>query len=137
MSDRVAVMNAGRIEQIGSPREIYDDPASEFVASFIGDTNFIRHGGRTVAVRAERMRVSRHQPADGTWLAAEVTATMVIGPTLQCVVRADDGQSMLVRQQRTHGNGEVESLAEGERVVVGWADDAALVLAGTREGDPT
>ena len=130
MSDRVAVMNAGRIEQVGSPREIYDNPTSEFVASFIGDTNFIQRGGSTIAVRAERMRVSRGRPDTGTWLNGEVVATMVIGPTVQSVVRADDGQSLLVREQRTHGNREAESLSEGERVVVGWADDAALVLAG-------
>ena len=42
MSDRVAVMNDGRIEQLAPPREIYDRPASDFVAEFIGDTNFIR-----------------------------------------------------------------------------------------------
>ncbi len=41
MSDRIAVMNAGRILQIGSPREIYDQPAERFVADFIGDTNFL------------------------------------------------------------------------------------------------
>ena len=49
MSDRVVVMNGGRIEQIGVPREIYDRPATEWIAGFIGDTNFIRserEGGR-------------------------------------------------------------------------------------------
>src|SRR5918997_5500365 len=57
MSDRVAVMNEGRIEQIGTPREIYDAPATQFVADFIGETNFVRLDGRTVAVRPERMGV--------------------------------------------------------------------------------
>ena len=41
MSDRLAVMSAGRILQVGSPREIYDHPADHFVADFIGETNFI------------------------------------------------------------------------------------------------
>ncbi|ETX29738.1 ABC transporter ATP-binding protein [Roseivivax isoporae] len=68
MSDRIAVMNAGRIRQIGVPREIYDHPADRFVADFIGDTNFLsaeltaRTGdtatlrlpsGRTVEARAQ------------------------------------------------------------------------------------
>ena len=57
MSDRVVVMNGGRIEQIGVPREIYDQPATEWIAGFIGDTNFIRVNGREVAVRPERLRV--------------------------------------------------------------------------------
>ena len=52
MSDRVVVMNAGHIEQIGVPREIYDTPATEWIASFIGDTNFIRTNGHEIASAA-------------------------------------------------------------------------------------
>jgi ABC-type Fe3+/spermidine/putrescine transport system ATPase subunit len=137
MSDRVAVMNEGRIEQVGTPSEIYDRPGSEFVASFIGDTNLIRRNGSTIAVRAERMQVARDTAGAGTWLDGEVIATMVIGAAVQCVVRADDGQNLLVRQQRAGGRGDAESLSEGERVVVGWTDDAALVLAGPNEGEQT
>jgi ABC-type Fe3+/spermidine/putrescine transport system ATPase subunit len=139
MSDRVVVMDQGRIEQTGTPREIYDSPASKFVADFIGDTNFVERNGATVAVRAERMRVQRGQPSSGAWLAGEVVATMVIGSAVQCVVRADDGQELLVREQRADANGEAESLSEGERVMVGWPDDAALVLEGSgkRQGEVT
>jgi ABC-type Fe3+/spermidine/putrescine transport system ATPase subunit len=129
MSDRVVVMNKGRIEQIGTPREIYDKPGSEFVASFIGDTNFVRANGQTVAVRAEHMLVRREPAGEGRWVGAEIVTTMVIGPAVQCVVRTDDGQELLVRQQRTAANGEAESLGEQERVVVGWTDDAEIALA--------
>jgi ABC-type Fe3+/spermidine/putrescine transport system ATPase subunit len=122
MSDRVVVMNAGRIEQIGAPREIYDRPATEWVAGFIGDTNFIRVNGRGVAVRPERLRVAE----SGEGLGGRVTATMVIGPAVQCVVRLDDGQEVLAREQRSGRSGGIEALAEGERVVVSWADDEAL-----------
>src|SRR4051812_9604446 len=72
MSDRVAVMNDGRIEQIGTPGEIYDHPGSEFVASFIGDTNLIKRDGKTIAVRAERMQIARGPSGPGTWLDGEV-----------------------------------------------------------------
>ena len=137
MSNRVAVMNEGRIEQIGTPGEIYDRPASEFVASFIGDTNLIRRNGTTIAVRAERMEVARERRGPGTWLPGEVVATMVVGAAVQCVVRAEDGQDLLVRKQRESGSGEAETLREGERVVVGWTDDAALTLASQTEGAPT
>jgi ABC-type Fe3+/spermidine/putrescine transport system ATPase subunit len=105
MSDRVVVMNAGRIEQIGVPREIYDTPATEWIASFIGDTNFIRQAGQAIAVRPERLRVVE----GGAGLPGTVVTTMVIGPAVQCVVRLDDGQEVLARQQRT-----------------GWADEEAL-----------
>jgi spermidine/putrescine transport system ATP-binding protein len=129
MSDRVVVMNRGRIEQIGTPPEIYDSPRSEFVASFIGDTNFVRQNGRAVAVRAERMLIRRSEPTAGRWLGAEVITTMVVGPAVQCVARTDDGQELLVRRQRIGDSGEAESFGEGERVFVGWADDAEIALA--------
>jgi ABC-type Fe3+/spermidine/putrescine transport system ATPase subunit len=136
MSDRVAVMNEGRIEQVGTPGEIYDRPGSEFVASFIGDTNLIDREGKTTAVRAERMQVAREATGAGTWLEGEVVASMVVGAAVQIVVRTTDGQNLLVRQQRTGGRGEAETLSEGERVNVGWADGDALVLAGPNEGVP-
>jgi ABC-type Fe3+/spermidine/putrescine transport system ATPase subunit len=126
MSDRVAVMNAGRIEQLGPPREIYDSPATEFVAEFIGDTNFVRVNGRRVAVRPERIRVAR----DGQGLGGRVVTTMVIGPAVQCVVRLDDGQEVLVREQRSGTENGVEALAEGERVTVSWAEEEVLGLRG-------
>ena len=60
LSDRLAVMNEGRIEQVGTPEEIYREPASEFVADFIGDTNLFdgvarkRNGGSVVEVGGDR-----------------------------------------------------------------------------------
>jgi ABC-type Fe3+/spermidine/putrescine transport system ATPase subunit len=133
MSDRVAVMNAGRIEQVGAPREIYDFPASPFVADFIGETNFIDEDGTTVAVRPERVQLSR----DGEGIGGEVVTTMVIGPAVQCLVRRDDGQEVLVRQQRDGGDNPLEGVQAGERVYVQWAQDAALVLAKEKEGSGT
>ena len=125
MSDRVAVMNDGRIEQLAAPQEIYDRPATEFVAAFIGDTNFIGENGRRIAVRPVRLRLAR----DGEGLEGRVVARMVIGPAVQCVVRLDDGQEVLVREQRSGGG--AEALGEGERVVVTWSEEEALdVLAG-------
>jgi ABC-type Fe3+/spermidine/putrescine transport system ATPase subunit len=123
MSDRVAVMNQGRIEQLGPPREIYDTPATRFVADFIGETNFIRSDGTVVAVRPEQLRIAR----GGSGLAGEIVTAMVIGPAIQCLIKADNGQEILVRQQRS-GDGDVEALQQGERVVLTWDEDAALRL---------
>jgi ABC-type Fe3+/spermidine/putrescine transport system ATPase subunit len=128
MSDRVAVMHAGRIEQIGTPREIYDAPATRFVASFIGDTNFIGEPGASVALRPEQLRLAPEPAAANGALAGELVATMVVGPAIQCVVRTDDGQEVLVRQQRHAEGGELERLRTGDRVVLTWAEGAALTL---------
>ncbi len=125
MSDRVAVMSNGRIEQLAPPREIYDAPATAFVGEFIGDTNFISVGGRRVGVRPERVRIAR----TGEGLGGEILATMVIGPAVQCVVRLDDGLELVVREQRSQES-DADALAEGERVVVKWAEAEALHLEG-------
>jgi ABC-type Fe3+/spermidine/putrescine transport system ATPase subunit len=129
MSDRVVVMNLGRIEQLGSPREVYDAPATRFVADFIGDTNFIERDGSIFAVRPERIAISRN---GAVGLGGEVLTAMVVGPAMQCLVRTDDGQEVLVRQQR-HGLDEGDAPREGQRVLLTWADDAALPLT----TDPT
>jgi ABC-type Fe3+/spermidine/putrescine transport system ATPase subunit len=130
MSDRVAVMNLGRIEQLAAPREIYDAPATRFVADFIGETNFIEVNGSVVAVRPEHISVSRssRDSAGPHAVTGEVVTSMVIGPALQWLVRADNGQEVLVRKQRSGVDGDAESIREGDRVVVTWADEAALVL---------
>jgi spermidine/putrescine transport system ATP-binding protein len=125
MSDRVAVMNGGRIEQLAPPGEIYDSPASKFVADFIGETNFIRRNGSVVAVRPEQVRISRGERSGG--LPGVVVTAMVIGPAIQCLIKADDGQEILVRRQRGGGD-EADALQEGERVVLTWDEDAALRL---------
>ena len=132
MSDRVAVMHRGRIEQLAPPQDIYDAPATRFVAEFIGETNFIDTRGGTVAVRPERVRLTR----SGDGLAAELVTTMVVGPAVQAVVRLDNGQEVLVREQRSGEGSNVERLAPGERVVVGWSEDEALPLeeGGTTHG---
>lgn len=64
MSDRIAVMNAGKIRQIGGPRDIYDHPAERFVADFIGDTNFL--DVELLAVEADQARVRLASGAEAT-----------------------------------------------------------------------
>ena len=132
MSNRVAIMNAGRIEQVGAPGEIYDHPASAFVADFIGETNVMERDGAMIAVRPERIQIRRDENGGAGGVPGEVVTTMVIGPAVQCLVRGDNGQEILVRQQRNGGESPLESLRAGERVYVYWAEDAELVLARER-----
>ena len=60
MSDHVAVFNEGRIEQVGSPQEIYERPATEFVAGFVGTSNILERDGRRFSVRPERIELNGH-----------------------------------------------------------------------------
>src|SRR5947199_10082819 len=57
MSDRIAVFNQGRIEQIGSPEEVYERPATPFVSGFVGTSNVLDRGGRRFTIRPEKVRL--------------------------------------------------------------------------------
>ena len=131
MSDRVAVMHAGRIEQLAAPQEIYDRPATAFVAEFIGETNFVVVGGERLGIRPEAMTIGP-AGAQAGGLAGEVLAAMVIGPTMQWLVRTDDGQEVLVRQQRGDG---AATWRHGDRVALTWAENSALPLGRHEGGD--
>ncbi|XID92214.1 ABC transporter ATP-binding protein [Paenibacillaceae bacterium WGS1546] len=98
ISHRIVVMNKGVIEQIGTPTEIYDKPASQYVASFIGDMNFIKEADGTVlAVRPEAITLSK-AGGDGKW-SGHIQTIMVLGHYAEIVVQVGD-QMIKVFQPR-------------------------------------
>ena len=92
ISDRIAVMKQGCIEQLGDPTEIYDDPHSRFVAEFIGEMNFVEQNGQTLAVRPEDVAL---QPAAGQGM-ARVESIMPLGHYTQIVLRGADSTRLKV-----------------------------------------
>lgn len=97
MSDRIAVMNAGRILQIGGPRDIYDHPAERFVADFIGDTNFIDAeiatvNGETAEVRLPSGRTIAARLPEGAAAAGALSGavTLAVRPE-HATLSGDDG----------------------------------------------
>ncbi|WP_341676496.1 ABC transporter ATP-binding protein [Niveibacterium sp. SC-1] len=72
LADQVVVMNAGRIEQVAPPHEVFNAPATEFVARFMGGHNVLRRDGEAIALRADRTRLSRSPQGDGLSLQARV-----------------------------------------------------------------
>jgi spermidine/putrescine transport system ATP-binding protein len=89
MSDRIAVMNDGRVEQLGTPREIYEQPASAFVADFVGTVNVIGD----VSVRPERIRILR----EGGRLDGVVADVVYLGVYRQFHVDTAAGRVVAVR----------------------------------------
>ena len=88
LSHRIVVMNKGVIEQIGTPTEIYDHPESRFVASFIGEMNFLpEDGGKTLAVRPEDVIVTKGDVAGQK--TGQVRTVMVLGHYVEVNVEAD------------------------------------------------
>ncbi|TDD40179.1 ABC transporter ATP-binding protein [Actinomadura sp. KC06] len=154
MSDAIAVMKDGRVQQIGSPQEIYDEPRSAFVADFIGDTNLLELdepvrdgrmtvGGRTFAaparsaaggdggcealsLRYERVRVGDELDCANVADAA-VEEVVFFGGSIRYRVRLDGGGRELVAEVPRTG---VETpYPIGAKVRVGWDPDAAIPLA--------
>lgn len=136
LSDRVAVFNDGRIEQIGTAREVYEYPQTEFVARFLGLSNIIpgELAGaltgtvQTMSVRPERVRVlaadEAVRPGDIT-LEGTVAEVVYTGPTTRVVVDSADGLRLLSETQNTHHPSADVDVARGDRVRVAWAVDHA------------
>ncbi len=112
MSDRIAVFNAGRIEQVGTPAQVYERPATEFVAGFVGTSNLLRGDVSTAVVgvdgvfsiRPEKIRMveldsaiaTDHRCVDGT-----IAEVIYVGDATRFVVRLDVGGSLVVLQQNS------------------------------------
>ena len=96
MSDRIAVMNAGRIEQVGTPAEIYERPATRFVAEFIGRMNFFSDASNLIAIRPERARLATTRPADGFARAGKVQQVLYLGAALEYHLLLEGGERALV-----------------------------------------
>jgi putative spermidine/putrescine transport system ATP-binding protein len=119
MSDRVAVFNEGRIEQVGSPREVYETPATEFVAGFVGTANLMPDGSGLVTVRPERIRIG--EPGSGEIGAPGVVeAIQYLGPTTRIRARAADGTALTVDLPNTAS---VPALSVGDPVHLAWRPD--------------
>jgi spermidine/putrescine transport system ATP-binding protein len=120
LSDRLAVMRAGRIEQEGTPRQLYDAPTNPFVAEFLGRANLLaddRSGG-WLLVRPEQLRLQAHGPTDGErGQRARIVDVSFQGSLLQVTLAQEVGPPLLAQVSRQDGEG---SLRSGERVWAVW-----------------
>ncbi len=98
MSDRIAVMRAGRIEQLGTPSDIYERPVTQFVAGFIGNANLVPDGGRLLVIRPERLKLcdAGAVPDSMRSWPAVVERVMYLGARLELRLRLGDGTVLLV-----------------------------------------
>ncbi|MGH9658044.1 MAG: ABC transporter ATP-binding protein [Bryobacteraceae bacterium] len=110
MSDRMAVMNEGRIEQIGAPEEIYLRPRTRFVAGFFGSINWIDGAG----LRPESLRLSPERP-DAPCRAATVSASVFLGQSVEVHARLSTGETTRVDTPR-----DGPRFAPGDSVWIWW-----------------
>jgi putative spermidine/putrescine transport system ATP-binding protein len=128
LSDLVVVMNHGRIEQQGSPRDIFNAPRTEFVAKFIGGHNVVRVDNQTIAIRTDNLQINRaNAQIDGRmFLPARVTSIEYLGFAVQAGLMTED--SVELTSQLADQEFDKNPFEIGERVFVSWNADQAHSL---------
>ncbi len=126
MSDRIAVFNGGRIEQVGAPAEMYEHPATEFVAGFIGTSNVLERRGRTFTVRPEKIRLLPAEAAEGE--AGVIRAVVYLGAATKFIVALDGGGDLAVLQQNLETSSRDVHEMEGRRVRLSWSPDVEFAI---------
>jgi putative spermidine/putrescine transport system ATP-binding protein len=131
MSDRVAVFNDGRIEQIGTPAEVYEHPKSEFIAGFVGVSNVLERDGRRFTVRPEKIRILWEGEEAGRGATVEegtVGAVVYVGSVTRYHVGLDAGGELTVVSQNLE-SGSAEVLErQGSRVRLYWRPEHVFVI---------
>jgi spermidine/putrescine ABC transporter ATP-binding subunit len=154
LSDRVAVMNAGRIEQVGTPGDVYARPATRFVADFVGESNLLEGrasgdaaaevpglgrialaraagaaGDRTtLLLRPEALRVGAEAAALPNRAHGRIVETVFLGLSVKLRLRLDGGLELLARLPLRPS--EPLPAAEGETVPLGFAPEDVHVVGG-------
>ena len=130
MSDRLAVFNNGRIEQVGTPAEVYEHPANEFVAGFVGVSNVIEREGRRFTIRPEKVRILEDGDAtddlhveDGT-----VVDASYVGQATRYAITLEQGGEIIVTRQNFETSHEEARMMSGRRVRVGWRQSQAYTI---------
>jgi len=129
MASRLAVMNAGRIVQTGTPHDLYERPASRFVADFIGVANILELGAnRWLALRPEKIALSNERPGRTHAVAGRIVDIAYEGGRSLYRVATNGHGTMLVSAANTERSRD-GAFRRGQSVWLGWNDDAGQPLA--------
>lgn len=130
MSDRLAVFNEGRIEQVGTPVEVYCHPANEFVSGFVGVSNVLEVGGRRFTVRPERISLSPAGASAGDGGGSRegvVSDRRFGGQSTRWTIDLDEGGTLIVVEQNAREK-DSTGLAIGDRIAASWAPESEIPL---------
>jgi putative spermidine/putrescine transport system ATP-binding protein len=131
MSDRIAVFNEGRIEQVSAPEQLYEQPVNEFVAGFVGVSNLLERDGRRVTIRPEKIQLLA-PGASAEGLHSEpgrVAEVAYAGMVTRYTVTLDGGGTLQLVRQNSEGAAN-EQAAQGNEVLVGWRPEHAAAIQG-------
>jgi putative spermidine/putrescine transport system ATP-binding protein len=131
MSDRIAVFNAGRIEQVGTPADVYERPATEFVAGFIGVSNVLERDGRKFTVRPEKIRMLEDGEGGET---GRIRDVVYIGMFTRYIVELDSGGELSVVEQNLETSSQDALESKGRRVRLEWRPEHTFEIGTGGEG---
>jgi len=133
MSDRIAVFNLGLIEQVGSPAEVYEHPATEFVAGFVGVSNILERGGRRFTIRPEKIRILDEVNAAEAGRSSEpgrIHEAIYLGAITRYIVDLDGGETLVVVRQNLESSSADVLTEPGRRVLLAWSAEDAFTIRG-------
>jgi putative spermidine/putrescine transport system ATP-binding protein len=133
MSDRIAVFNEGRIEQVSPPVELYERPATEFVAGFVGVSNLLERDGDRFTIRPEKIQlVDADAPANGLRTErGRIAGVAYAGMVTRYTVALDAGGELQVIRQNVEGTSVDATSEQGREVIVGWRPEHTVAVRGS------
>jgi len=133
MSDRLAVFNQGRVEQVGTPIDVYEHPASEFVAGFIGISNVLERGGRHITIRPEKIRLladGEQAPPGSHVESGRIEDVVYLGMLTRYVIALAEGGTLTAVRQNMETAAAEALGARGRAVSVAWRDEQTYEVKG-------
>jgi putative spermidine/putrescine transport system ATP-binding protein len=138
MSDRLAVFAEGRIEQIGPPAEVYEHPANEFVAGFVGVSNIVERDGQRFTIRPEKVRILEGAESSNGLRVEEgrIRDVSYVGMVTRFIIELDQGGELQVVRQNLEMSSQEALEQRGRRVRVGWHGEHAYAIPDSQEATP-
>ena len=127
MSDHLAVFNDGRIEQTGTPAEVYERPATEFVAGFVGTSNILERDGRRFTVRPEKIVMLDGDRGEGE--PGRIRDVVYLGAVTRYVVELDAGGELVALRQNLETSSADALEQRGKRVRLTWLPEHTFEIS--------
>jgi putative spermidine/putrescine transport system ATP-binding protein len=139
LSDRIAVFNAGHVEQVGTPAEVYENPKTQFVASFLGLSNLIPAEiaktlvgvDEMISIRPERVRlvdINHVASAEETMVSGTIAETVYTGSSTRYILQTPSGLSLIASRQNEHDSAHVSHFERGQLAQALWRTDQISVI---------
>jgi putative spermidine/putrescine transport system ATP-binding protein len=134
MSDRIAVFNNGRIEQVSPPVELYEQPETEFVAGFVGVSNLLERDGSRFTIRPEKIQLldSSTAPNGLRTERGRIAEIAYAGMITRYTVALEAGGELQLVRQNVEGASPGAPSEQGREVLVGWRPEHTVAVRGQR-----